>query len=152
MMQQRLSQIGHDVGINFKYGGNTGNTRDSHRLVQLGRSKSPAMQTKIIEQLFRAYFEEEKDITSHAVLLEAGKKAGVEEAEVQKLLESDEMGDVVDREVAQAQMRFISGVPHFVIQNKYEVGGAQEPDTFVEIFEDLAAEQGVKQVGQGNTC
>lgn len=151
-MQKMLSQVGHDVGINFKYGGRTGNTRDSHRLVQLGRSKSPALQTRIIEQLFQAYFEEEKDITSHAVLLEAGTKAGVDEAEVKKLLDSDQMGDVVDEEVGQAQRRFISGVPHFVIQNKYEVGGAQEPETFVEIFEDLAKEQGVKQVGQGTTC
>ena len=123
-MQRMLSSIGKENGINFKYGGRTGNTRDSHRLVQLGKEKSPEIQTRVMEHLFRAYFEEEKDITSDQVLLEAGTKAGLNEAEVKKLLASNQMGDLVDEEVLAAQMGRISGVPHFVIQNRYEIGGA----------------------------
>lgn len=151
-MQNMLSKIGAENGIAFKYGGRTGNTRDSHRLLQLGKVKGAEMQTRVVEELFRAYFEEEKDITSHAVLLDAGVKAGLGKEEVQGLLKSNEMGEVVDREVKEAQMRFISGVPHFVINNKYEVGGAQEADTFVEIFEGLAGEGEAEEVAKGQTC
>lgn len=54
----RLSQVGADVGITFKFGGKTGNSRESHRLIQLGAVKQK--QTEVVEQLFKAYFEEEK--------------------------------------------------------------------------------------------
>lgn len=151
-MQKMLSKIGSENGIAFKYGGRTGNTRDSHRLLQLGKVKGAQMQTRVVEELFRAYFEEERDITSHEVLLDAAVKAGLEKEEVKGLLESDQMGEVVDQEVEEAQMRFISGVPHFVVNNKYEIGGAQEADTFVEIFEELASQGQAGEVKGGQTC
>jgi len=136
-MQRMLSSIGKENGINFKYGGRTGNTRDSHRLVQLAKSKSPQIQTAVMEQLFRAYFEEEKDITSDQVLLEAGTQAGLDEAEVKKLLGSNQMGEIVDEEVLAAQMGRISGVPHFVIQKRYEIGGAVcRPSTSFQVIAD----------------
>lgn len=141
----RLSQVGKDVGINFKFGGKTGNTRDSHRLIQLGKSKSPAMQTRIVEELFTAYFENEGDITSHAVLLDAAKKAGFDEKETQEWLKSDKGGKEVDTEVEDAQINQITGVPRFEIQGKYLVGGAQDPEVFLRLFEKIkATEEGAK--------
>jgi len=49
-------------GQNFKFGGKTGNTRDSHRLIQLAKTKSPQLQTRVVEELFAAYFENEQVI------------------------------------------------------------------------------------------
>lgn len=142
MMQERLSQIGKEEGINFKYGGMTGNTRDSHRLVQLGKTKGPQMQTRVIEELFAAYFENEKDITSQDILIEAGVKAGLEEKEVKEWLESGKGGPEVDQEVQQARRNNISGVPNFEINGQYEIGGAQEPAAFVQLFERLKKQEG----------
>ncbi len=139
MIFERLNAAGKDVGIVFKFGGKTGNTRDSHRLIQLGKSKSPHVQTRVVEELFKAYFENEQDITSHDVLREAGVKAGLEESEVREWLNSDKGGKEVDEEVMHAQMANISGVPNFTIQGKYEVGGAQDPAAFVQLFERLKA-------------
>ncbi|EMD97059.1 hypothetical protein COCC4DRAFT_82043 [Bipolaris maydis ATCC 48331] len=142
MMQERLSEIGKAEGINFKYGGNTGNTRDSHRLVQLGKTKGPQVQTRVIEELFSAYFENEKDITTHEVLTEAGVKAGLDEKEVKDWLESGKGGPEVDREVQQARQQHITGVPNFTINDQYEIGGAQEPAAFVQLFERLKKKEG----------
>ena len=125
MMQERLSQIGKEEGINFKYGGKTGNTRDSHRLIQLGKTKGPQMQTRVIEELFAAYFENEKDITTQEILTEAGKG-----------------GPEVDKEVQQARRQQITGVPNFTINGMYEVGGAQDPAAFVQLFERLKRQEG----------
>jgi predicted DsbA family dithiol-disulfide isomerase len=111
MMQQRLSEIGRAEGINFKYGGKTGNTRDSHRLIQLGKTKGPHVQTRVIEELFAAYFENEKDITRQDILIEAGVKAGLEEKEAKEWLESGKGGPEVDKEVQDAVEQSISGVP-----------------------------------------
>jgi predicted DsbA family dithiol-disulfide isomerase len=142
MMFQRLAQLGQSDDIAFKFGGKTGNTRDSHRLIQLGKTKSPAMQTRVVEKLFAAYFENEKDITSHETLLEAGVGAGLGEAEVKEWLASGKGGPEVDREVQDAYEQSISGVPNFTIQDKFEIGGAQEPTAFVQLFERIKKQQG----------
>jgi len=145
MIFERLTQVGKDCGINFKFGGKTGNTRDSHRIIQLGKTKSPAMQTRVIEEFFAAYFEQEGDITNHEILKKAAVKAGLEEKEVTEWLESDKGGKEVDMEVEEAQMNQISGVPNFTIQGKYEVGGAQDPGVFLRLFEKIkATEEGAK--------
>ncbi|OCL13237.1 thioredoxin-like protein [Glonium stellatum] len=137
MMQERLAQLGKSDGIDFKFGGKTGNTRDSHRLIQLGKTKSPAVQTRVVEELFAAYFENEKDITSHDVLVDAGIKAGLDAAEVKEWLGSGKGGAEVDREVQEAYEQSISGVPNFTIQDQFEIGGAQEPAAFVQLFERI---------------
>ncbi|EOD46754.1 putative dsba oxidoreductase protein [Neofusicoccum parvum UCRNP2] len=137
LMQQRLAQIGAAEGIYFKFGGRTGNTRDSHRLVQLGKTKSPAIQTRVVEELFAAYFENEKDITDRAVLKEAGVAAGLEGREVEEWLKGGKGGKEVDEEVEGARRKFISGVPNFTVNGKYEVGGAEDPAAFLEVFEEV---------------
>jgi len=133
----RLAGVGKSVGINFKFGGKTGNTRDSHRLIQLGKLKGPEVQTKVVEALFAAYFENEKDITDHAVLLSAAESAGLDKAEAEKWLSGDEGGKEVDKEVREAQEQGISGVPHFTINGRFEVEGAQDSSAFIKLFERL---------------
>ena len=137
MIIERLTAVGKDAGINFSFGGKTGNTRESHRLVELGKTKGADVQTRVVEALFKSYFEEEGDITDREVLKEAGVRAGLEEAEVKSWLESDKGGEEVDKEVAEAQLRGVSGVPNFVLQGKYEIGGAQDPEAFVKVFEKV---------------
>ena len=142
MIIDRLTAVGKEVGINFSFGGKTGNTRDSHRLIQLGKTKGNDVQTRVVEELFTAYFEKEQDITSHDVLREAGVRAGLPEEEVKSWLQSDKGGPEVDKEVMEAQIRGVSGVPNFVLQDKYEIGGAQDPESFVSVFEKVKEMEG----------
>lgn len=143
-----LTQIGQSEGIAFKFGGRTGNTRDSHRLIQLGKTKGAAQQTRVIEELFASYFEKEEDITSWEVLLGAAERAGLDREEARAWLESGKGGDEVDREVQEAYGKNISGVPNFEINERFEVGGAQEPQAFVSLFERIKREEG-KGAGAG---
>ena len=121
MMQARLSQIGEQIGIKFAYGGKTGNTRDAHRVIQLAKTKGEDMQTRVVVELFKAYFERNDDITDHVVLQKAAVQGGLGEEETREWLESDKGGPEVDKEVEAAKRRFISGVPNFTINDKYEV-------------------------------
>lgn len=134
-MQARLAQLGAAEGIAFKFGGKIGNTRDSHRLVELGRVRG--VQTRVVEELFRAYFEEERDVADGAVLREVGVRAGLEGGEVEGWLEGGKGGEVVDGEVEAARRRFVTGVPHFTVNGRWEVGGAEEPASFLEVFEEV---------------
>lgn len=176
MMQIRLAQIGKEVGIDFAYGGKTGNTRDAHRVIQLGKTKGEAVQTRVVEELFKAYFEHNEDITLHSVLSNAAVQAGLPEAETNEWLASDKGGPEVDKEVESAKRRFISGVPNFTVNNRFEVQvgifpralfevaqtaftdpfpflqGAEEPYAFLEIFNQIKDNSSGGQASSGNTC
>ena len=134
MMQGHLAQVGRQVGINFGFEGNTGNTRDSHRMIQLAKTKGPDMQTRVVEELFNSYFEANEDITDKEVIIQRGIKAGLGEDEVRDWMNSDKGGKEVDREVIEAQEKMISGVPNFTINGVYDIQGAQEPMAFLQVF------------------
>ena len=149
-MIKRLTAIGEGEGIAFSYGGNTGSTRDSHRLLWYagqqeakngGSDKSAGVvggvQSRVAESLFKAYFEEEKNVTDRAVLTEAAVQAGFDRAEIEKFLESEAGAAEVDAEAQTAARRLVGGVPYFSIQGKYSVEGADEPRAFLEIFDQV---------------
>jgi predicted DsbA family dithiol-disulfide isomerase len=173
MMQGHLSRLGKQVGIDFNFGGRTGNTRDSHRMIQLAKTKGEGMQTKVVEQLFNAYFEVNEDITDREVLIKRGVAAGLDEAEAREWMEGSKGGPEVDKEVVQAQEKFISGVPNFTyvrpicelydgyeadcfcsrLNGKYEVQGAEEPQAFLQVFDEIKTDTRLGgTTGGGNNC
>ncbi|KAK3689614.1 DSBA-like thioredoxin domain-containing protein [Podospora appendiculata] len=134
MVFARLQSLGEAEGIDFSNGGKIGNTRDAHRLVQLAKTKGNETENKVIAELFKSHFEEGGDITSQDMLVTAAAKAGLDKAEAKSWLETGKGGDEVDLEVEQAYAKGISGVPNFTINGRYELGGAQEPETFLAEF------------------
>ena len=137
VMHARLSEIGKEQDIDFKFGGLTGNTRNSHRVIQLAKTKGAGVQNGVVDALFRAYFENEQDITSKEVLRAAALKGGLEAAEVDDVLATDKFGELVDQEVEEAKRNLITGVPHFTLNDKYEIGGAQDSEGFKRVFEKI---------------
>ena len=133
-MIQRLDQIGHSVGIDFKSGGRIGSTRDAHRLIHLSQTKSPEVQDAVVEKLFEAYHERERDITSPDVLSELAIDAGLDRSEVGEWLSSSLGGQIVDAEARRNRERGISGVPMFIVQGVDRVDGARDVQAFLEIF------------------
>ncbi|KAK5725334.1 hypothetical protein LTR15_003519 [Elasticomyces elasticus] len=152
VMQGHLLRLGKQVGIDFAFNGKTGNTRDSHRLIQLGKTKGEEMQTKVVKQLFNSYFEDNEDITSQEVLIARGVKAGLNEAEVRDWMASGKGGPEVDREVAEAQQKSIGGVPNFTINGQYEVHGAEEPSAFLQVFGEVKDTTAGTRLGGENVC
>lgn len=145
----RLYQVGAPIGINFKFGGQTGNSRDAHRLVQLAQKREAGpddgvskekLGTKILDGLFAAYFENERDITDYAVLRDVAVQAGIPAEEFeQTIMKSDQWGPEVDEAVRKASLGGVNGVPDFVIQDRYRLRGATEQKTFVGVFEKVKA-------------
>lgn len=129
-----LKRVGEAEGIRFSFQGKVGNTRDAHRLVQLAKTKSNETENRLISTLFKSHFEEDADITSQDALAEIGEQAGLNKAEVKAWLEQGKGGQEVDREVEVAYREGIHGVPNFTINDQYEIGGAQDPDVFLEAF------------------
>ncbi|KAK2753698.1 hypothetical protein FQN55_000061 [Onygenales sp. PD_40] len=146
MIQSRLAAAGAAEGISFKFGGKTGYTRDSHRVIQLGKERGGGrLQTRVVEELFKAYFENERDISDRGVLVEAAVGAGLEEGDVRGWLEGEGGGETVDREVRESVRRGISGVPYFMVQGGHRVEGAEGPEAFLEVFERVRAAVGEEE-------
>ncbi|KAL2203196.1 putative thioredoxin [Sarocladium strictum] len=144
MLLGRVAEAGEQVGIKFKFGGRIGATRDSHRVIHLaGKLGGEALETKTVEGLFAAYFENEKDLTDLDLLKDVAIKAGIPEAEFQKsIVDSDDGGAEVDRLVMEAQYGSVSGVPDFTIQDKFNFSGAQDPSVFLGVLEKVKALEG----------
>jgi len=138
-MLEGMKANGAKWGINFSYGGNIGNTVDSHRLVEFSKQEAQGggkHTDALINALFKRYFEQEADISSHDVLVSAAAEAGLpaSEEELRTFLRSDELKKAVQLEMVSASQAGISGVPHFIVNGKYAVSGAQEPETFLAVF------------------
>lgn len=138
-----MTEVGKGDGISFSYGGDTGNTFDSHRMIEKAkRIGGQEQQDKVVEELFKAYFEQEKNLADRAVLLDAWKKAGLAEEDA-GFLETEELTREVRGDVEQWSGVTSGGVPFFVVDGKYTLSGAQEPETFVRCFEKIAQESGL---------
>lgn len=136
MIHERLRAAGADVDIHFKFGGRMGNTRDSHRLVHLAQKKGKETETKVMEGLFAAYFENEKDITSFDTLKDVALSAGIAEDEFQRsIVDADHGGKEVDEAIEQVRRSGVTGVPKFYIGNAVRIDGAREPSDFLQAFQ-----------------
>jgi len=136
MMLPHMKNVGLEEGISFSYGGKIGNTTDSHRLVEF--AKQQGKQDEIINKLFAFYFEQERDISDRATLIEAGESIGLNG--VKEMLESDAFKDEVAHLVEQAYRQNVHGVPYFRINNRVGVSGAQEPEWFAMQFKRMGFE------------
>ena len=69
-----MSAYGASAGINYKYGGTVANTLQAHRVLQhFQEEKGAEMADKLVNSLYKQYFEEEKHPSSETTLLQACK-------------------------------------------------------------------------------
>ena len=117
-------------------------TMDAHRLLHLAHHEGgPALQGALKEALLTAYFVQARNVADHAVLHEVAVGAGLDATAVDRVLGSDELADEVWADIEQAQRFGASGVPFFVIDEKYGVSGAQPADTFTQVLERAWSER-----------
>lgn len=108
--------------------GQTGNTLDAHRLVRLAASHG--RDDQMLDRLYKAYFTEERSIFDLESLASLAVEEGLDAAEVRQALESDRYVDAVTRDLDEARMLGVTGVPFFVIDGRYGISGAQATDIF----------------------
>jgi len=116
----------------------TPNTLDSHRLVRW--AGTAGVQDEVVERLFRAYFEDGRDIGDRKVLTEIAEDAGMDSELVRYLLVQDADREIVEREDSLAHQMGISGVPTFIFASKYAASGAQDPAAILQIIDKVVSE------------
>jgi predicted DsbA family dithiol-disulfide isomerase len=128
----RVGAVGAQVGIAFAFDKVTRqpNTLAAHSLIAL--AADAGLQDAAVEALFNAYFIEGRDLTSNQTLTDIACAAGLAKEEVEACLGSAQAREHIQAEDGQARRMGVEGVPFFVINRRYAVSGAQDPEVLLE--------------------
>ena len=139
-MLDQVTAIAASVGLHYDFD-TVIHTKTllAHEL--LHAAKAQGRQLEAAEVLFRAYFEQGRHVGRIDDLVELGVEAGLDPDATRAALESHEYVGDVQADIAQAVAYGIRGVPFFVIDGRYGVSGAQDPDVFADALRQVAAEQ-----------
>ena len=141
----KLAGDAEDIEFDFNAIAVSPNTLDAHRLIRWAGALGPGVQDKVVRKLFALFFEQGVNIGQHAVLINVAAECGMDASIVESLLATDADVEAVKSEIATANRMGINGVPCFVIDNKYAVMGAQDPDALADAIRKVSE---AKQSGE----
>lgn len=142
-IHERIEGLGKDEGIDFAFDRIkvAPNTLDAHRVIRWAGAAGNGIQNELVRRLFSLNFEQGRNIGDPAVLIDAARDSGMDEAVVMTLLPTDADRAEVQNEIATASRMGITGVPCFLLESKYAVMGAQDTATLADALRQVAAEK-----------
>jgi len=141
-MQDRVEAVAAEEGLVYRLADTLHlNTVDAHRVIHLAHQQGGIeLQGRVKEALLEAYFTHARNVADHRVLREVADATGLDPARVDEVLGSREFEQEVWADIEQAQAYGASGVPFFVIDQKYGVSGAQPTEVFTQVIEKAWSE------------
>lgn len=138
-MLDQVESVAAQEGLAFHLRGTFyGDTADGQRLVLWSAEKN--LQAKILERFFRAYFSEGVSLFERKNLLDLAESVGIDRAEAAAMLETDAYKKELLMDESEARSLGSRGVPFFLFGGKYAIGGAQPPETFLQVINELISE------------
>ena len=137
---QHVTQIAAEEGLKFDLFNQekSPNTRPLHRVIDL--AKQQGKQLAVVEAFFKAYFEDATDLTDIQNVLQIAEDAGMARAEVAQLLENKMGENELEELLYRNKLMGVSGVPYYIINDKFAISGAQPAEVFVEALPNIAAQ------------
>jgi predicted DsbA family dithiol-disulfide isomerase len=141
-MDAQMERLAATEGLEYHLGpdGVTGNTRLAHELLHGARTVGLA--DALLERLYRAYFTEGRSVFDVDALVALGAEVGLDPAAARRALEDGTYRAAVEAEGEQARQLGATGVPFFVLDQRYGVSGAQSSDVFLDALNRAAARGG----------
>ena len=152
-MISRMSGVAKDEGLNMNFEViRPGNTFNAHRLLHLALGQG--LQDALKERFFRGYFSEGEAIGNDDTLLRLAVEAGLQAEQVKSVLGSAAYAQEVRQDETEARELGISGVPFFVLAERYGISGAQPSEVLAEALERAyrATEEPTPEYSQGAVC
>ena len=88
-------------------------------------------------QLFKAYWDESRDVSDLEVLRDVGHTVGLDVEAMTQAVTIDRYGPLLDARRQEAEDLMISGIPAHVVADRYLVMGAQPYDVFQRLMAKL---------------
>jgi predicted DsbA family dithiol-disulfide isomerase len=135
-----VSERAAEVGLDFRMDrALRANTLLAHRLIWMaGRPDSPVAQDAMKERLLEAYFHDGANIGDPDVLADCAAEVGFDRDEAREFLASGRGTDEVLAELDHASDNGITAVPTYVVNGRWAIPGAQEPETFAQVLRKMA--------------
>ncbi len=140
-LDAQMLERGAQDGVHFAFDkmSRTPNTRRAHMLI--AQAGEQGLGDAMAEALFRAYFEEGADVGDPEVLIAIAENVGLDPAAAREVLANPGIASAVEGMERRAAELGVTGVPFFIINEKYAVTGAQPKEAWLEVFGRLAREQ-----------
>ena len=140
-VRARLSQIAEPLGFDFRFyeGMRIGNTFKAHQLLHWAGEQGK--QTDLELSLFESYFSREEAVDDLDVLVTNAGRAGLDEAVAREVVTDGRYADTVREEQRFWLGKGIHAVPSFILDGRYLIPGAQDPDVFVAALRRLVSEK-----------
>ena len=135
-----IQQVGIEAGIQFNFSekDRIPNTKLAHQFV-LSATKS-GLATPFVIALFHAYFTDGKDIDSQSVLEELSLSIGLKPTDIEYALSSTAQ-QLTEKKLQHLRDLDIQSVPTYVINDKYMIQGAHDPESFLKVLNDIAEKE-----------
>lgn len=146
-IRDTIRQRGADVGFAFNPSGRGRiyNTFDAHRLLLWAEIEHRARQTALKKALLAACHTLGESMESHAVLVGAVEKAGLDAQRASAILASDEFASAVREREAFYTGHGINSVPAVIINGQHLISGGQPAAVFEQALRRIAADQNLVQ-------
>ena len=145
--REKMSSIAEAAGYSFRYTGEgeapparIRNSFLAHKLLtHTLAAHGPEAQTRLKLALFDAHFQQRRDVGDPMVLAEIYAGLGLPAHEAEVAFADPVLSDRVRAEEAQAWDMNISGVPAMLLNGKYLIPGAQDPETYANALRRVVA-------------
>ena len=116
------------------------NTFAAHKLLKWALIEAGSeKQTELKRALFDAHFQQRRNMGDPEVLTDVAASIGLDRTAARAAIDDEVLGQLVRREEAQAWDMNISGVPAMIVQGKYLIPGAQEPEVYANALRRVVA-------------
>ncbi len=151
-MMNHVKSAGELEGLIYNFNSMLfGDTLDAHAIVKLAQQKGVG--EILTEKFFKASITEGKSIFDHKGLVELANEVGVPREEANSAFSNISLKQEVLKDEASAHAMGASGVPLFIINNKYSISGAQPIETFLSALEQVWEEkQNELVITEGQSC
>ena len=128
-----------------------GDTEDAHTLLVAARKAGIA--DAMEERFYRGSITDGRSLFDRLQLVAMAVEAGMSKADAEAALDNDDFRASVTEDEAHARSIGVSGVPVFVMNEKYAISGAQGADNFLNALRQVWDEQQTEfSATAGQTC
>lgn len=134
-MKKNLVEAAGPAGIEFNFDDIPvrPNTLKAHCLLKLATTQGKSAAAS--EALFKAFFQDGKDVGDNQVLMQIAKNIGMDSASIQKFTSANNDKAEIQSELAYFQELGVSSVPTFIYNGTFAVAGGQPIDAHLQAIE-----------------
>jgi predicted DsbA family dithiol-disulfide isomerase len=133
---ERLRSMANMHGMEFKSTERIYNTRIAHEATEYAREHGKAIEFHHV--VFRKVYADGFDISKWDVLRSAAEEVGLDADDMQTVVDSGRYTVQVAEQVQWAQQIGVTGVPTYVINDRYAIVGAQPYEAFKNALAQIA--------------